>query len=219
MTQQTAKTARRSYIDLAEALKARKEAASDQQIWDALQSVPVTEEAYREILHAADVFVLLEDEDYLSLAKGLSLAMKDLPDFDPERFLAHALSVPTGKSDRRAFVDLSEAVRTVNGPSGLRDMLMAIAGLNLTEEARQTVLTTFLANTPHRWGFSDVHRENLANALARLLEGQPKFNGARFIYHAVSDSAADDDSGQGKWSYNQNAPEEALKVTIEATED
>lgn len=217
MTQQTPKTARRSYIDLAEALNNRKEAASDQQIWDALQTIPVTDVVYREILHQADVFVLLEDEDYTTLSQNLADALHGQPDFNRERFLAHALSAPNGKTNRRAWVDLAEAVRTVNGPTGLRDMLVAIAGLNLTEEARQTVLTTFLANTPHRWGFSDVHRQNLAGSFARLLEGEPKFDGARFIYHATSDSAADDDSGEGKWSFNQNSPEDALKVTIEPT--
>lgn len=211
-------TARRSYINLSEALKNWKGDRNETAVWDAFKALPMGEEEYRQVLYAVDIYVRVEEDLKEDLVRGFAVALKDQPDFDQERFLAHALSAPTGKSVRRAFVDLSEAVRTVNSPTGLRDMLLAIAGLNLTEEAREVVLRTFLANTPHRWGFSEVHRENLASALARLLEGQPKFDGARFIYHATSDSDADDDSGQGKWSFNKNAPVDAMKVTIEADE-
>lgn len=128
-----------------------------------------------------------------------------------------AFEYPT--TARRSFVDLAEAIRTVNDGRGLRNMLVAIAGLHITESERQTVLVTFLANFPHRVDFSPVHRQNLAESLARLLDGKEKFDGARFIYHATSNSSSDDDSESGKWSFNRNKPEAAQKTTIEAVTD
>lgn len=116
---------------------------------------------------------------------------------------------------RRAFVNLAEAVRTVNDGRGVRNMLTAIAGLHMSEVDRWVVLTTYMANTPHRPDFDEVHRQNLAESLARLLEGREKFDGARFVHHAISDSTADDDGEGGKWSYNRLHPEEAQKTTIE----
>jgi hypothetical protein len=117
---------------------------------------------------------------------------------------------------RRAFVDLAEAVRTINDGKGVRNMLTAMAGLHMTEEDRWVVLTTYMANLPHRPDFMDVHRQNLAEALARLLEGREKFDGARFVHHATSDSTEDNDSDEGKWSFNRLHQAEAQKTTIEA---
>lgn len=206
-------TPKRSYINLAEAVKTW-DGQVHRSIWAALMAVPTTEENYRTIVAKAQLHKRLETGDRKQLARALATAMEILEGFDSERFLSHATS--DQPSPRRSFVNLAEAVRTVNSPTGLRDMLIAIAGLNMTEEARQTVLTTFLANTSHTWDFSDVHRSNLASSFARLLEGQPKFDVARFIHHATSDSDADDDSEGGKWSYNHNSPEDAMKTTIEA---
>lgn len=116
---------------------------------------------------------------------------------------------------RRAFVNLSEAIRTHNDGHGLRDMLVAIAGLHMDEASRETVLRSYLANTPLLPG-EPVHRDNLANSLARLLDGTEKFDAARFIHHATSDSDADDDGDEGKWSYNRTHQAEAQKTTIES---
>lgn len=215
MTQQFPKTPRQSYIDLSEAVKNWTAESSDGPIWDALQSIPITDEKYREIIQSADLLKILENGDKREVAEALGKALVGLEGFDSRRFVRESLyDMPT--TARRAVVNLAEAVRTVNSAYGLRDMLTAIAALHVSEESRQTVLATFLANTPHRWGSSEIHRENLASALARLLDGEPKFDAARFIYHATSDSSADNDGKDGKWSYNRNSPEDALKTTIES---
>lgn len=60
--------------------------------------------------------------------------------------------------------------------------------------------------------------QTLAEATAAHLDGQPKFDGARFIFHATSSSDADDDSVEGKWSYNRLNPDAAMKTTIEPGE-
>lgn len=119
---------------------------------------------------------------------------------------------------RRAFVNLSEAVRTINDGHGLRDMLVAVAGLHMDEESRYIVLMSFLANVPP-FGEEEFHRENIAQSLARLLDGQEKFHAGRFIHHATSDSDADDDGEGGKWSYNRLHPEDAQRTTIESVPD
>lgn len=127
---------------------------------------------------------------------------------------------------RRAFVNLAEAVRTVNDGSGLRNLLTAIAGLHMDETYRYILLTTVLDKIPLGWGHSTdwrpevtINRENVALALANLLDGREKFHAGRFIHHAISDSTADDDGEGGKWSYNRMHPEDAQKTTIESIGD
>lgn len=119
---------------------------------------------------------------------------------------------------RRAFVALAEAVRTINDGKGARNMLNAIAGLHMAEEDRMVVLRTYLANTPLA-DLGPVHRQSLAESLARLLEGREKFDGARFVHHATSDSTEDNDSDEGKWSFNRLHQAEAQKTTIESVPD
>lgn len=179
-------TLKRAYINLAEAIRTW-DGKSNRAITAALWAIPVEKDVTARIHENADYTRRLLDGDRKSLAQALNAALLGMEDYNSQRFLLHALAEQP--SARRSFVNLAEAVRTINEPFGLRNMLRAIADLNLGEEARQTVLTTFLANTPHRWGFSEVHRHNLASSLARLLEGQAEFDVDRFIHHAASDSA------------------------------
>lgn len=111
---------------------------------------------------------------------------------------------------RRAFVNLAEAVRTIDDDKGVRRMLEALAGLHVNEELRHH-LTFVYANLR-----GTVGRERMAKDLALLLDGQEKFHAGRFIHHATSDSTADDDGESGKWSYNRTHQAEAQKTTIEA---
>jgi hypothetical protein len=129
---------------------------------------------------------------------------------------AQTFEYPT--TARRAFVNLAEAVRTVNDGKGVRNMLTAIAGLHMSEPSRYTVLSTFLANVPP-FGEGEFHRENIASSLARLLHGQEKFHAGRFVHHATSDSVEDADSDEGKWSFNRLHQAEAQKTTIESVPD
>ena len=186
-------------------------------------TLPVGSREMREFL-AENAFIVSREH----LADGMIDLLNGIEGFAPERFRAIATfddslgekpvyEYPT--TARRAFVNLAEAVRTINETHSMRDMLVAIAGLHMDEDDRQVVLMTYLANIPFRVSFSPVHRENLASSLARLLDGREKFHAGRFIHHATSDSTADDDGTEGKWSYNRLHPEEAQKTTIEGGED
>ena len=117
-------------------------------------------------------------------------------------------------SARRAFVNLAEAIRTSNEGHSMRDMLVAIAGLHMSEADRHVTLAAYLANIPHRTDFAPVHRQNLADALARLLEGRDKFDADRFIHHATSNV----DGDEGKWSYNELRSEDEIDEEDETEE-
>jgi hypothetical protein len=110
---------------------------------------------------------------------------------------------------RRAFVNLSEAIRQLGSPKETRTMLTALAGLHVDETTRANLTQIYLEQQA-----SD--RIDMARAMAALLDGREKFDTARFIHHATSDSEADDDSDQGKWSYNRTHQAEAQKTTIES---
>lgn len=110
---------------------------------------------------------------------------------------------------RRAFVNLSEAVRVIgDGGKEVRRMLEALAGIHVSEEIRAQLTEIYLNNRAN-------DREPIAEGLALLLDGHEKFDSARFIHHATSGSTADDDSDEGKWSYNRTHQAEAQKTTIE----
>lgn len=110
---------------------------------------------------------------------------------------------------RRAFVNLAEAIRTIDTVNSSRRILEAVAGLHVTDGVRIALAAVYAEN-------SADDREALAREMSLVLQGQEKFDGARFVYHATSDSTADDDSEEGKWSFNRTHQAEAQKTTIEA---
>jgi hypothetical protein len=123
---------------------------------------------------------------------------------------------------RRAFVNLSEAIRTFNEEKGLRNMLLSLAGMHVNESLRLQLVVAYMQFLEDDWGSETpikVRRSVLAHRLAMLLDGQEKFDTARFIHHATSDSTADDDGESGKWSYNRLHQAEAQKTTIESVPD
>lgn len=87
--------------------------------------------------------------------------------------------------------DLADAVRTINDPDGFKRMVRTIGSLPLTDHLCQVLLTTFLANVPHRRDFDKVHQHNLASALVRTLMSIPYLvidddQERAFIAHAIS---------------------------------
>jgi hypothetical protein len=113
---------------------------------------------------------------------------------------------------RRAFVNLSEAVRTIDEPKAVRRMLTALAGLHVGETARADLTLLYLEH-------QGSDRISMAESFALVLDGQEKFDTHRFIHHATSDSDADDDSEAGKWSYNRIHQAKAQKTTIEGGDE
>jgi hypothetical protein len=113
---------------------------------------------------------------------------------------------------RRAFVSLAEAVRQLGTPKEVRMMLTALAGLHVDEPTRANLTLIFLEQQASS-------REDMARAMATLLDGAEKFDTARFMHHATSDSEVDDDSDAGKWSFNRTHQAEAQKTTIESVPD
>jgi hypothetical protein len=110
---------------------------------------------------------------------------------------------------RRAFVNLAEAVRTSNDAGYSRRILEALAGIHVNDSVRDALVAVYVQ--PSADG-----REALAEAFAAILDGHEKFDTARFIHHATSDSTADNDGESGKWSYNRTHQAEAQKTTIES---
>lgn len=111
---------------------------------------------------------------------------------------------------RRAFVNLADAIRTMlTDPKNTRTMLTALAGLHVDELTRSNLVIAYASN-------SADDREVIAERFALVLSGAEKFDVERFLFHATSDSTADDDSAEGKWAYNRTHQAEAQKTTIEA---
>jgi hypothetical protein len=110
---------------------------------------------------------------------------------------------------RRAFVNLAEAVRTSIDAGYSRRILEALAGIHVNDSVRDALVAVYVQ--PSADG-----REALAEAFAAILDGHEKFDTARFIHHATSDSTADNDGESGKWSYNRTHQAEAQKTTIES---
>lgn len=159
------------------------------------------------------------------IANGLADLLHEEEGFDAERFVRHATAeqakprpdaqpgyeYPT--SARRAFVNLSEAIRTINEPGWSRRMLEALAGIHVTDAVRDALVVRYVEH-------SADDRVVLSGAFADILDGtHEKFDAARFIHHATSDSDADDDGESGKWSYNRLHQAEAQKTTIESVDD
>jgi hypothetical protein len=108
------------------------------------------------------------------------------------------------KTPRRAWVDLSEAVRQLNdGEESYVSIAVAleagervhkaIAELPMSEDERLTVRETF-----HSAVRAEKTRESIATDIADLLTGREGFHAERFIHHAASKLETD----EGKWSYN-----------------
>lgn len=115
---------------------------------------------------------------------------------------------------RRSWINLAEGIRVLDDDH--TDLLNeAINNLPMPEGERADVRTVML-NTLGEFG---SNRERLAQALAAVLTGREKFDAARFIHHATSDSDADDDGEGGKWSYNRTNPDDAMKTTIEGGDE
>lgn len=149
--------------------------------------------------------------------------------FDRDRFVRHAADMGRGflypHTPRRAFVNLAEAIRRLSETDGLQGSVgqaleaghrvtQAIRELSMPEEDREIVRQAVLASMT--LGGS---RRDIAVAAAAVLSGREKFDVERFVYHATSDSAVDDDSEEGKWSYNRTHQAEAQKTTIESVPD
>lgn len=122
---------------------------------------------------------------------------------------------PYPVTPRRAFVDLAEAIRTVGRDEvhGYRRLLHAIADLHLDTEQRKAVLWAVMTLP------ANASEGHYASAVGMELVDQEKFDLARFVHHATSDSEADDDGEEGKWSYNHENPEAAMKITLEAGDE
>lgn len=166
-------------------------------------------------------------EDPQNLSNTLIDLLQDTEGFDGNRF--SLLTVGEGarfkypKTPRRSWVDLAEAIRQMNGgeapyPSVMEALLAgqrvhrAIDELPMPEEDRLNVREVF-----HDAVRAEKDREGVASMVAAILTGREKFDVERFVYHASSDSVADDDSEAGKWSYNRTHRAEAQKTTIEAS--
>lgn len=159
----------------------------------------MTETQYLSIQPGAKLRILSEEGEWVA-AKAASPTRVELTDTQYE--------YPT--TARRAFVNLAEAVRTMDeDPKNVCTMLTALAGLHVTEVTRSSLLIAYAEN-------SADDREVLARLFSLILDGQEKFDTARFIHHATSDSVADDDSESGKWSFNRTHQAEAQKTTIES---
>jgi hypothetical protein len=119
---------------------------------------------------------------------------------------------------RRAFVNLAEAVRRMGSENETRLMLEALAGLHVEDQLLSSLLVVYGGNLEEDAYSEDgtPNREAMARSFASILDGQEKFDVARFMHHATSDSTADDDGESGKWSFNRLNPEGAQKTTIEA---
>lgn len=106
---------------------------------------------------------------------------------------------------RRAFINLAEAIRTsAEDPKDFRTILRALANLHVDEPLRHSLVETYIY-------VADDDREVVAEKLALLLDGQQKFDTARFMHHATSDL----DTEEGKGSYNRLFQIQPQKITIE----
>lgn len=167
--------------------------------------------------------------DRSTVAEMFCTLLSDTEGFDGERFTRHATDAGRGfeypHTPRRAFVNLAEAIRRLSETDGLQGSVVqaleaghrvtqAVRELSMPEEDREIVRQAVLASMT--LGGS---RRDIAVAAAAVLSGREKFDVERFVHHATSDSAIDDDSAEGKWSYNRTHQAEAQKTTIEVVSD
>lgn len=111
---------------------------------------------------------------------------------------------------RRAWIDLAEGLRKFGGPEeSLKEILMGVFRLPVDEALEHALLDTVADALLNVVDTGLGAREPWARSMALVLEGQPDFDVPRFMRHATSDSA--DDSG----AYNEENPEEAMKVSIQ----
>lgn len=168
-----------------------------------------------------------QSESRTFLAAGVVEHLRDNEGFDGLKFLNHATdagkpSFQYPHTPRRSWTLLAEAIRQLNDGSDEYSSMAAalnaghrvtaaIAELPMPLDERETVRKVFMAAMRE-----EKTRRGIATDIAAILTGREKFDVERFIHHATSDSAADDDSTAGKWSYNRTHQAEAQKTTIEA---
>lgn len=203
-----------------------------------LMDVEKVEDAVNAVIDAYGVSLAADPEDLREMYTGGAMTghsrstvadtfadlLQNEEGFNAERFLRHAndqgkkhaqdsqpgFTYPT--TARRAFVNLSDAIRQLGSEDETRGMLLALANLHVHDVTKSNLALLYLEH-------QGSDRIDMARAMARLLDGHEKFDTARFIHHATSDSTADNDGESGKWSYNRTHQAEAQKTTIEAVSD